>query len=510
MTLRGVVVFPALGALLVACGARSIPSGPEGSDEPSTIPRDAGTGAGTGAGTSKPITTTTVPTAGPSTRPPEASETIPPPFTGIDVTGVAPVTGPTGPTSPPDDPPLVPPPCTDADAAPQRMSLRGNTPSPPLQRIVLREVCGDGRLTGRESCDDANLTPGDGCGETCQVEPYYECPQPGNECVFVGVCGDGVVAGPEQCDPGSRPGCNEQCQLATGWVCPSGQPCLTVCGDGIKAGVESCDDGNNVNDDGCDASCRVEWNYCRTHGCESSNDGVCGDGVVDPGEACDDSGASAACSDSCQWLPQCNSEVCAPTCGDGLVIDEECDDGNVTDGDGCSTTCTVEPGFTCTRVALSDSPEFDSFPPDLDVGTSSCEPLCGDAIHAPGEQCDLGQRNGAGDAYCRVDCTLGPYCGDGVVDEGETCDDGHNVAGLGDPGGCAPGCVAPGYCGDGIVQAGEECDDGRADNNGAYGGCTSHCTLAARCGDGVVQACGNEECDEGPGNQPGCIMCTKR
>jgi cysteine-rich repeat protein len=30
-----------------------------------------------------------------------------------------------------------------------------------------------------------------------------------------------------------------------------------------------------------------------------------------------------------------------------LLSGEACDDGNLTDGDGCSSTCTLEAGFTC-------------------------------------------------------------------------------------------------------------------------------------------------------------------
>lgn len=37
-----------------------------------------------------------------------------------------------------------------------------------------------------------------------------------------------------------------------------------------------------------------------------------------------------------------------PSCGDGVLgAGEECDDGNGTGGDGCSTTCTVESGWAC-------------------------------------------------------------------------------------------------------------------------------------------------------------------
>lgn len=34
-----------------------------------------------------------------------------------------------------------------------------------------------------------------------------------------------------------------------------------------------------------------------------------------------------------------SSITCVDLCGDGIVIDLECDDGNKIDGDGCSSTC---------------------------------------------------------------------------------------------------------------------------------------------------------------------------
>ncbi|WP_438033288.1 DUF4215 domain-containing protein [Sorangium sp. So ce204] len=37
------------------------------------------------------------------------------------------------------------------------------------------------------------------------------------------------------------------------------------------------------------------------------------------------------------------ASACAPVCGDGIEAGpEECDDGNTTSGDGCSSTCHVE------------------------------------------------------------------------------------------------------------------------------------------------------------------------
>ena len=38
---------------------------------------------------------------------------------------------------------------------------------------------------------------------------------------------------------------------------------------------------------------------------------------------------------------------CNEICGDGLLIKYQCDDGNRRNGDGCSSNCLIEPGWTC-------------------------------------------------------------------------------------------------------------------------------------------------------------------
>ena len=45
----------------------------------------------------------------------------------------------------------------------------------------------------------------------------------------------------------------------------------------------------------------------------------------------------------------CHAQAQRPAeCGDFVVnAAEVCDDGNVVDGDGCSSTCTIEAGFMC-------------------------------------------------------------------------------------------------------------------------------------------------------------------
>lgn len=101
----------------------------------------------------------------------------------------------------------------------------------------------------------------------------------------------------------------------------AGTPTCLGCGDGTLDLGEECDDHNNLPDDGCSPSCRIE---------------VCGDGVVNPGEACDDGNADDT--DGC--LASCE----AARCGDGVVFagTEECDDGNAAVDDGCTASCAIE------------------------------------------------------------------------------------------------------------------------------------------------------------------------
>ncbi len=67
---------------------------------------------------------------------------------------------------------------------------------------------------------------------------------------------------------------------------------------------------------------------------------ICGDGIKTKNEACDDgknTGGYGQCAPGC---------VLGPRCGDGVVQadqGEQCDDGNLVDGDGCSSTCKTGP-----------------------------------------------------------------------------------------------------------------------------------------------------------------------
>lgn len=175
--------------------------------------------------------------------------------------------------------------------------------------------CGNGLLDANEACDDGNNQGGDGCLANClAVESGFTCPTQGAPCFPYARCGDGLVSPPEQCDAGAtpQPGCTDNCKVALGFKC-TGEPSTctaTVCGDGLIEGTETCDDGTAQNPP-------VPFDGCNEH---------------------------------CQAEPYCGPNGCTSSCGDGVVLQEECDDGNKEGGDGCSSTCVKEPGYVCTRA----------------------------------------------------------------------------------------------------------------------------------------------------------------
>src|SRR5690625_7808482 len=74
------------------------------------------------------------------------------------------------------------------------------------------------------------------------------------------------------------------------------------------------------------------------------------------------------------WHCPNEGELCvALVCGDGILSDgEECDDGNTTNGDGCSSTCEIEEGWECPEAG------------------EACDSICGDGLVVGNEQCDGG------------------------------------------------------------------------------------------------------------------------
>jgi fibro-slime domain-containing protein len=88
---------------------------------------------------------------------------------------------------------------------------------------------------------------------------------------------------------------------------------------------------------------------------------VCGDSNRGGTEACDDGNVTDGdgCGAGCALEPDCTSGACLSKCGDGVKLSPEaCDDGNAKDGDGCSADCGMEMGFTCTDTTATPPPKL--------------------------------------------------------------------------------------------------------------------------------------------------------
>ncbi len=98
--------------------------------------------------------------------------------------------------------------------------------------------------------------------------------------------------------------------------------------------VRGCDwnvmDSNPYDENGCPPAIAHHYPLCdcRPH--------FCGDGTQDQGEECDDGNNTDG--DGC-------SSTCTEECGNGTKdAGEECDDGNLTNDDGCNSSCELECG----------------------------------------------------------------------------------------------------------------------------------------------------------------------
>jgi len=130
--------------------------------------------------------------------------------------------------------------------------------------------------------------------------------------------------------------------------------------------------------------------------------------------------ASITCQDDQMAFANWQDDMCEPcnVCGDEYLLQavgEECDDGNMLNGDGCSSTCKVE---ICGNGVVDASEECDDGNTADCDGCSSCElDACGDGrlCASQNEDCDDGGTVG-GDgctSYCRIE-----ICGNGVLDYG--------------------------------------------------------------------------------------------
>lgn len=222
--------------------------------------------------------------------------------------------------------------------------------------------------------------------------------------------------------------------------------------------------------------------FCGTTG--GSGIGICGNGIVEGLEECDD-GANGINTDQC-------TDLCTLTfCSDGFTqlpngygVTEECDDGNVVNGDGCDAACKIEliwsmspnpgwPGKTIISILNNAVYNFIQIFYSLGGATSATVRICDDA------GC-----NAAGN------CAFSTVCSINVVASQKSCSS-PAPPGLG---------IYPRYaclwdksdlryltinsCGDGFCEPGE-----------TRTSCPSDCPLSNGCGDGFCDAAAGENCN---------------
>ena len=151
----------------------------------------------------------------------------------------------------------------------------------------------------------------------------------------------------------------------------------------------------NTNNQTIEVTCSIPWSDIGDIriDCDNGDDIIIGDvwvcnydsyGSYVPRCFSADQSCDAAITLRTEWCTNCWWDN---YCGDGdwhPELGEECDDGNIDNGDGCSSNCQLE--WEC------ESCGWDNF--------------CGDGVVQNGEMCDDGDRNGFTSSICSTNCEI--------------------------------------------------------------------------------------------------------
>jgi cysteine-rich repeat protein len=234
---------------------------------------------------------------------------------------------------------------------------------------VCTPICGDGVVTGTETCDDSNLANGDCCNSTCHIEAGCEV-EPNSTTATANVYSTTQVG--NKINGFLKPAATDKDYFAIvvpanavgtltastvdnflGVACTSNTLDTNVALLDSAAAVIATNDDINGTTNWCSSITTSNLlpgtYYIEVKGFGSTNFAyslqvsltlaICGNGIIEAPEQCD---GGATCAANCTLLP---------VCGDGAVTSTEtCEDGNTVSGDGCSSTCQVEPYFQCTSA----------------------------------------------------------------------------------------------------------------------------------------------------------------
>ncbi|CAD8211300.1 unnamed protein product [Paramecium octaurelia] len=235
-------------------------------------------------------------------------------------------------------------------------------------RLACTPICNDGFVIENEVCDDQNNIQFDGCykcQQSCLLEclncvenKCYQCLD-GWQLIDYGCyqyCGDGQVAqsSMEQCDDGNYdngdgcyqckfecvPYCKSCADRHTCLVCEkyfelSNDSCRPICGDdNIVDGLEECEDGNDIPYDGCFNclfQCEKACQICRQGSCIECIDGITVRFII----------THSLSMKMRMKLSKINVLILNTPITKNVMM------GIKFDGDGCSSSCQIEPYWFC-------------------------------------------------------------------------------------------------------------------------------------------------------------------
>lgn len=253
-------------------------------------------------------------------------------------------------------------------------------------------LCGNGELDTGEACDDANRSADDGCAGDCTVEPGWGCTRVlGERSICTrhnpeDACGNGHVDAGEECDDSSNSCCDmSNCHFASSATSCDDHNASTTpdhCdGHGVCTGTPTANPLGNPSTLTADATGPTRIRVTFTDNSEGETgfaleraDGACSatstfvhqatlppaagtgsvitynDDSVQPGRtycyrvrAINPTGHSEYSNTDDATTPTVST-----LCGNGHPdTGEACDDSNTANGDGCSNSCQVETGYTC-------------------------------------------------------------------------------------------------------------------------------------------------------------------